>query len=121
MRLDVCFQLKALRTESAAKYERFSSQLEDLKHKKRVTEDVVEESQRRNEEIKDQLKSSDNYRQISHLEERLSDLIEETKNATTTFDQLQKVKHFPILPSNFNKKLKIRINYHFRNTITMMS
>lgn len=62
-----------------------------MKHKKCVTEDVVKEAQNRNEEIKDQLKSSDNFRQISHLEERLSELIEETKDATSIWDQLQKV------------------------------
>lgn len=65
--------------------------MEDLKHKRQVTENVVEEAQQRNEEIKDQLKSNENYRQISHLEERLSDIIEETKLATATLDQLQKV------------------------------
>lgn len=62
-----------------------------MKHKKRVTEDVVEEAQRRNENIKDQLKSSENYRQISHLEERLLELIQETEDSTSTWDQLQKV------------------------------
>lgn len=56
-----------------------------------MTENVVDESQKRNEEIKEQLKSNENYRQISHLEEKLSDIIEETKAATTTLDQLQKV------------------------------
>lgn len=62
-----------------------------MKHKKEVTEKVVEEAQQRNDEIKEQLKSNENYRQISHLEERLSDIIDETKSATTTLDQLQKV------------------------------
>lgn len=83
--------MKALRNESAERYDETSSRLEDLKHKQRVTENVVEEAQQRNEEIKEQLKSNDNYRQISHLEERLSDLIEETKEATTTLDEMQKV------------------------------
>lgn len=67
--------------------------MEDLKHKKRVTEDVVEEAQRRNDEIKEQLRSNENYRQISHFEEKLSDLIDETKTATTTWDQLRKVNN----------------------------
>lgn len=62
-----------------------------MKHKKRVTEKVVEEAQQRNEEIKDQLKSNENYRQISHLEEKLSDIIDDTKASTTIMDQLQKV------------------------------
>lgn len=62
-----------------------------MKHKKRVTEGVMEEAQHRNEEIKEQLKSNENYRQISHLEDRLSDLIEDTKEATTILDQLQRV------------------------------
>lgn len=80
-----------MRAEAAEKYDRASSQLDDLKHKKSVTDNVVEEAQRRNEEIRDQLKSNQNYRQISHLEDRLSDIIEDTKVATTSLDQLQKV------------------------------
>lgn len=62
-----------------------------MKHKKRVTEGVMQEAQQRNEEIKEQLKSNENYRQISHLEDRLSDLIEETKESTNILDQFQKV------------------------------
>lgn len=85
---------QALRTESAEKYDQASSQLQDLKHKKKVTENVVHEAQQRNEEIKEQLKTNENYRQISHLEERLSDLIDETKSSTTILDQLQKVSIF---------------------------
>lgn len=69
-----------------------SSKLEDLQHKKRVTSDVAEEAKRRNEEIKEQLKLNENYRQISHLEEKLSDLIEETKDSTAALDQLHKVQ-----------------------------
>lgn len=80
-----------MRSESAEKYDNASSKLEDLKHKKRVTENVVDEAQERNEEIKEQLKSNENYRQISHLEEKLTDIIEDTKSSTTILDQLQKV------------------------------
>lgn len=84
-------KIKVLRNESSEKYDQSSSLLEDLKHKKHVTENVVDESQQRNEEIKEQLKSNENYRQISHLEERLTDIIEETKTSTTILDELQKV------------------------------
>lgn len=86
--------MQALRSEAAEKYDQASTQLEDLKHKKGVTENVVEEAMIRNEEVKEQLKSNENYRQISHLEERLSDIIAETKSATALLDQLQKVKYF---------------------------
>lgn len=82
---------QALRSESAVKYDELSAKSEDLKHKKRVTSDVVNEAERRNEQIKDQLKSNESYRQISHLEEKLSDLIEDTKDATSILDQLHKV------------------------------
>lgn len=82
---------QALRTESAVKYDELSAQLEDLKHKKRITSDVVKEAERRNDEIKEQLKSNENYRHISHLEEKLSDLIEDTKDTTIVLDQLHKV------------------------------
>lgn len=62
-----------------------------MKHKKKVTEDVVEEAQRRNEELKDQLRSNENYRQISHFEEKLADLVEDTKQATEEWEKLRKV------------------------------
>lgn len=94
--------MQALRSEAAEKYDQASTRLEDLKHKKGVTENVVEEAKIRNEEIKEQLKSNENYRQISHLEERLSDIIAETKSATALLDQLQKVKL-----NLFRKTLKI--------------
>lgn len=71
--------------------EQISTQLDELKHKKRVTEDVVEEAERRNNEIKDQLKSNESFRQISHLEEKLADLTEEAKTMQETLDQLKKV------------------------------
>lgn len=83
--------IKALRSEAAKKIELLSSRLEELKHKKRVTEDVVEGAVKRNDEIKHQLQSNENYRQISHLEERLADLISEGKTLQTTHDQLKKV------------------------------
>lgn len=51
----------------------------------------MNEAERRNEQIKDQLKSNENYRHISHLEEKLTDLIEDTKDSTITLDQLHKV------------------------------
>lgn len=66
--------------------------MDDAKHKKRVTENVVEESLRRNEELRNQLKSNETYRQISHLEEKLNDIVEENKTLQETFDQLRKVR-----------------------------
>lgn len=71
--------------------EHVSSQLEELRHKKRVTEDVVDEAVRRNDEVKEQLRSDENFRQISHLEEKLADLTDEAKSMQETWDQLQKV------------------------------
>lgn len=82
---------QALRLEAAKKIEVLSSRLEELKHKKRVTEDVVEGAIRRNDEIKDQLQSNENYRQISHLEERLADMMAEGKTLQSTRDQMKKV------------------------------
>lgn len=81
----------------------------ELKHKKEVTEKVVEEAQQRNDEIKDQLKSNENYRQISHLEERLSDIIDETKSATTILDQLQKVQSSIFFFSS-NRPIHVNLN-----------
>lgn len=77
--------------EAAKKIEMLSSRLEELKHKRRVTEDVVEGAIRRNEEIKDQLQSNETYRQISHLEEKLADMMAEGKTLQSTRDQMKKV------------------------------
>lgn len=44
--------LSALRSEYAMKYEDLSTNLEELKDKKRVTENVVQDSERRNQSIK---------------------------------------------------------------------
>lgn len=109
-----------MRSEAGEKYEQASTQLADLKHKKEVTKNVVEEAQQRNDEIKEQLKSNENYRQISHLEERLSDIIEETKKATTTLDQLQKVHSSFFAPKGKLKPNKNSTFIFFRNITTMM-
>lgn len=66
--------------------------MDDLKHKKLVTEKIVKEARDRNEDVKEQLKSNESYRQISHLEQKLNDIIEDTKIATAVLDQNQKVK-----------------------------
>lgn len=44
--------LDALRDEYATKYEEIGNSLQDLKDKKRVTENVVKDSERRNQSIK---------------------------------------------------------------------
>lgn len=44
--------LSALRSEYAVKYEELSSNLQEFKDKKRVTENVVQDSERRNQTIK---------------------------------------------------------------------
>lgn len=89
--IDKFLNLEALRTNAAKRLEEISIKLEDAKHKHRVTQDVVEQANRRNEDIKEQLKSNDNYRQISHLEEKLNDFVMENKTQQETFDQLRKV------------------------------
>lgn len=83
--------LQSIRNKSAAKYNDLSAQLEELQHKKNLTTDVVKDAERSNDQIKAELKSNENYRHISHLEEKLSDLIEDTKDASVTLDKLHKV------------------------------
>lgn len=85
------FKLQGLRSEAAKRLEAISSKLEEIKHKKRVTTDVVDEAERRNDEIKELLRSNENYRQISHLEDKLMDFMEENETLQETFDQLRKV------------------------------
>lgn len=86
----IFFQI--LRSESTKKNEMLSSTLEELKHKKRVTEDVVDEAERRNDELRSQLNNNENYRQISHLEEKLSDLSDELNSLQKTYDEMRNVR-----------------------------
>lgn len=86
--------LEALRYESTKKIEELASHLEELKHKQKVTEDVVDEAKRRNEEIREQLSNNENFRQISHLEEKLADLTEELDRTQKLYDEIKNVKDF---------------------------
>ena len=83
---------KGLRSDAARRMVELTSKLDELKHKKRVTEDVVAEAERRNDEIKDQLRNNENYRQISHLEEKLTDLTDESKTLQDSYEQMKHVR-----------------------------
>lgn len=83
--------LEAPRSEATVKMSELSGTLQELEDKKRVTENVVDEARKRNQEIKISLKSNETYRQISHLEDKLVDLIKENKSLQEVVEQLQKV------------------------------
>ncbi|XP_058461923.1 intraflagellar transport protein 74 homolog [Malaya genurostris] len=82
--------LEAPRSEAIVKMNELTGALQELEDKRRVTENVVEEARKRNQEIKINLKSNDTYRQISHLEDKLLDLMKENKTLQEVVDQLQK-------------------------------
>lgn len=82
--------LEVPRSEATVKMSELSSVLQELEDKKRVTENVVDEARKRNQEIKINLKSNETYRQISHLEDKLVDLIKENKSLQDFVEQLQK-------------------------------
>ncbi|XP_055536031.1 intraflagellar transport protein 74 homolog isoform X1 [Wyeomyia smithii] len=80
--------LEAPRSEAIVKMNELTEVLQELEDKKRVTENVVDEARKRNQEIKIELKSNETYRQISHLEDKLIDLIKENKGLQEIVDQL---------------------------------
>ncbi|XP_058835728.1 intraflagellar transport protein 74 homolog [Topomyia yanbarensis] len=82
--------LEAPRSEAIEKMNELTSTLQELEDKKRVTENVVDEARKRNQEIKINLKSNETYRQISHLEDKLIDLMKENKILQEVVEQLQK-------------------------------
>ncbi|KAG5675696.1 hypothetical protein PVAND_005580 [Polypedilum vanderplanki] len=79
-----------LRDEYAAKYEETSTIMQELKDKKRVTENVVRDAERQYSEIKDALRSNETYRQISHMEEKLTDLLKDNKSLQSSIEEFNK-------------------------------
>ncbi|XP_055591662.1 intraflagellar transport protein 74 homolog [Uranotaenia lowii] len=100
--------LEAPRSEATIKMSDLSGTLQELEDKKRVTENVVDEAQKRNQEIKINLKSNETYRQISHLEDKLIDLMKENKNLQEVVEQLQKECDYSIS----QKEVKELLNEH---------
>ncbi|XP_053665018.1 intraflagellar transport protein 74 homolog [Anopheles marshallii] len=86
--------LEIPRADAIMKMNDLTSILQELEDKKRVTENVVDESRNRNHEIKVSLKSNDTYRQISHLEDKLVDLMKENKVLQETVDQMQQENNY---------------------------
>ncbi|XP_053685991.1 intraflagellar transport protein 74 homolog [Sabethes cyaneus] len=81
--------LEAPRSEAIVKMNELTEVLQELEDKKRVTENVVDEANKRNQEIKIELKSNETYRQISHLEDKLVDLMKENKGLQEIVEQLR--------------------------------
>uniref|UniRef100_A0A336MRL9 CSON000273 protein n=1 Tax=Culicoides sonorensis TaxID=179676 RepID=A0A336MRL9_CULSO len=82
--------LDSLRGTAAEKVEELTSNLQELRTKLRATEGVFAEAQRRNKEMKELLRNNETYRQISHLEEKLGDLLKENKILQEAVDQLKR-------------------------------
>ena len=72
--------------------EELTTILENLKDKQRVTEQVVESTKQRCQDIKEHLKTNETYRHISHLEEKLNDLINEKNVLQNSVEQSRKVE-----------------------------
>uniref|UniRef100_A0A182HX00 Uncharacterized protein n=1 Tax=Anopheles arabiensis TaxID=7173 RepID=A0A182HX00_ANOAR len=83
--------LEIPRSEAIAKMNELTTILQEMEDKKRVTENVVDEARNRNHEIKINLKSNDTYRQISHLEDKLIDLMKDNKVLQETVKNIQQV------------------------------
>ncbi|GAB0090062.1 Intraflagellar transport protein 74 [Sergentomyia squamirostris] len=82
--------LDSLREDAAEKMSDLTSRLEELRNKKRVTEGVLQEAQKRSRETKDSLRSNETYRQIAHLEEKLTDLKKENKTLREAVEENRK-------------------------------
>uniref|UniRef100_A0A182YI62 Uncharacterized protein n=1 Tax=Anopheles stephensi TaxID=30069 RepID=A0A182YI62_ANOST len=83
--------LEVPRADAIVKMNDLTAVLQEMEDKKRVTENVVEEARNRNHEIKFSLKSNDTYRQISHLEDKLVDLMKESKTLQEAINHMQQV------------------------------
>ncbi|XP_053674008.1 intraflagellar transport protein 74 homolog [Anopheles nili] len=95
--------LEIPRAEAIVKMNDLSSVLQELEDKKRVTENVVEEARNRNNEIKINLKSNETYRQISHLEDKLVDLLKENKTLQEVVNQMQQDNDYSTTRSEVNE------------------
>ncbi|CRK99903.1 CLUMA_CG013206, isoform A [Clunio marinus] len=97
--------LNVLRDEYAVKYEELSTNLQELKDKKRVTENVVQDSERRNQAIKESLRNNETYRQIQHMEEKLNDFIKDNKLLQRIVDELNSECDFSTVKIEAQRKV----------------
>lgn len=70
--------------------EELTSTIEELNNKERITKNVVSEAKSKYEEIKELLRSNETYKQISHMEEKLSDKIKELQVLQDSVESLHK-------------------------------
>ncbi|CAG9808948.1 unnamed protein product [Chironomus riparius] len=112
--------LNSLREEYAIKYEEISTALQELKDKKRVTESVVEDSEKRYKALKDTLRNNETYRQISHMEEKLSDILKDNKSLQASVDDLNKEYEFSDLKKSAMQKVN-DYNHLLKNDLNSSS
>ncbi|XP_050076194.1 intraflagellar transport protein 74 homolog [Anopheles maculipalpis] len=86
--------LEVPRADAIVKMNDLTSVLQEMEDKKRVTENVVEEARNRNHEVKFSLRSNDTYRQISHLEDKLVDLMKESKSLQEAINHMQQENNY---------------------------
>uniref|UniRef100_A0A182QQ25 Uncharacterized protein n=1 Tax=Anopheles farauti TaxID=69004 RepID=A0A182QQ25_9DIPT len=95
--------LEVPRAEAIVKMNDLTSILQEMEDKKRVTENVVEEARNRNQEIKISLRSNDTYRQISHLEDKLVDLMKENKILQEVVNDMQQENDYSVTRTEVNE------------------
>ncbi|XP_041772725.1 intraflagellar transport protein 74 homolog isoform X3 [Anopheles merus] len=106
--------LEIPRSEAIAKMNELTTILQEMEDKKRVTENVVDEARNRNHEIKINLKSNDTYRQISHLEDKLIDLMKDNKVLQETVKNIQQENDY----SKIRTEVHELVNEH--NTLLIL-
>ncbi|XP_050092061.1 intraflagellar transport protein 74 homolog [Anopheles aquasalis] len=95
--------LEVPRSEAIVKMNELTSVLQELEDKKRVTDNVVEEARNRNQELKINLKSNETYRQISHLEDKLVDLMKGNKTLQEDVEQMEQDHNYSTMRTEANK------------------
>jgi intraflagellar transport protein 74 len=79
--------------------------LDELKHKETVTRGVTQDAQKRSNELKDKLRTNENFRQISHLEEKLSDLTKNTSILQDIVEQMSREYDYSGLKREVDEKV----------------
>lgn len=95
----------ALREEAAIKMDGLSTTVAELEKKKATTIGVVKEAKERNEELKAKLAGNERYRQIAHLEDRLTDVLASNAEAQQTVAQQRREYDYSELQTLVNRQL----------------
>lgn len=93
-----------------------TSRLEELRNKKRITEGVLDQSRKRSRDTKESLRSNETYRQIAHLEEKLTDLCKESKMLRGAVEENRKEFNYADLKQTAMANLDVVMDFLSNNS-----